>query len=174
MPTRGEAFSFLGLRGPEILRGPVGSMLYVGHRPDTSPWWRNTFAPLIGAYRLAVLDINPEMLKSVSGIDTHVGDVRTPDLSGFVVVFSDDGPDHVPQLDVAPCLDRLLERNGSVLVSCPWGFQRQGSDPTDPEFHHWGPRPEDLRTMGLNVISFGSSFDDGIEGGNLIGWRRRC
>lgn len=178
MPTVGETFKFLDEHGSSLF-GQVGSMLYVGHRSDTHPWWHNTFAPSIGASRLAVIDIDSGNLQSAQHItsELYLGDVRQTDCpTGFGLVFWDEGPEHLPR-DVSLELCRhLAEHNAHVLISCPWGFQKQGNDPRSHEFHHWGPQPSDFEGIGWTARTFGTMFThDGGEGtsrghGNLIAW----
>lgn len=171
MPTRGDGFLFLE-REWAPARAPLGSMLYVGHRSDTSPWWSDRFREALGGPELAVLDVVPAQLQSAGGITTHLfhGDVRSPESvpRRFDLVFWDEGPEHVPREDALACILMLRERRGGVLASCPWGMQEQGSGPSDPEFHHWGPVPDDLTGIGMRVRAFGSPFPGGH--GNLIAW----
>lgn len=172
MPTRGEAFEFLTREGPAIF-GNVGSMLYVGHRHDTHPWWHQTFAPSIGASRLAVIDIDRGNLATAQSItnELYLGDIRQSDSPrDFGLIFWDEGPEHLPKDEAFRTIKFLGERGARVLVSCPWGFQKQGDDPHHPEFHHWGPLPEDFLAAGMSVRTFGTSFDVGPNGGNLIAW----
>lgn len=171
MPTRGDAFLFLE-REWAPAHGPAGSLLYVGHRSDTSPWWSREFAAALGGPELAVLDIVPAQLQSAGGVTEHLfhGDVRSPgsDPRRFDLVFWDEGPEHVPMEDALTCIEMLRSRHGSVLISCPWGMQSQGSGPDDPEFHHWGPLPDDFVGIGMQARAFGRQFPDGH--GNVIAW----
>lgn len=172
MPNHGDAFDFLTREGPSIF-GTVGSMLYVGHRHDTHPWWHRTFAPLVGATRLAVVDIDPHNLGTARHItdELYLGDIRSPQLpTGFGLVFWDEGPEHMAKEESLALCQLLAGRNRRVLVSCPWGFQPQGTDPSDPEFHHWGPMPEDFDTIGWTARTFGVMFDGRAGHGNLIAW----
>lgn len=173
MPTRGDAFLFL--QGEwAVTHGPVSSLLYVGHRSDTRPWWAEEFSRALGGPTLAVLDLSPENLQSASGITPrlYTGDVRDPAVVSerFGLVFWDEGPEHVPMSDALAGISMLASRHDRVLVSCPWGYQAQGSGPTDLEFHHWGPMPEDLESIGMETRCFGSVFPSGH--GNLIAWTR--
>lgn len=159
--------------------GSVGSMLYVGHRSDTSGWWHQTFAPVIGATRLAVIDIDRTNLESAQHITNELyhGDVRQSDCpAGFGIVFWDEGPEHLPRDVSLELCKHLASVNRHVLVSGPWGFQLQGTDPRHPEFHHWGPEIEDFRGIGWSVRTFGTRFVTDPDGGassghgNLIAW----
>lgn len=146
-------------------------MLYVGHRGDTAPWWHAKFAPLIGCTRLAVIDIDKGNLETAAPItkELYFGDIRQSDApSGFGLVFWDEGPEHLPREQSLEVCRYLAERNGHVLISCPWGFMPQGTNPSDPEFHHWGPEIEDFQSIGWNVRVFGIKFPEGH--GNLIAW----
>lgn len=172
MPTVAGAFIFLETAGPGIF-GNVGSMLYVGHRKDTSQWWWRTFAPAIGAERLAVIDIVKENLLTAGSItgELYLGDIRQEDSPrDFGLVFWDEGPEHMPREDALRTITWLAERNRRVLVSCPWGFQPQGKDRDDPEFHHWGPTAEDMVGIGMTVRTFGERFENGFGHGNLLAW----
>ncbi len=172
MPTIGLAFTFLESEWA-ALAGPVRSMLYVGHRSDTSPWWRTTFRDALGGPELAVIDIVPANLESAAAYVSRLihGDIRSSgEARGFDLVFWDEGPEHVPREDALLTLSEL-SAGGRVLISCPWGLQPQGSGPTDPEFHHWGPEPEDFSGIGWASRCFGTRFHDGGQGhGNLIAW----
>lgn len=175
MPTVGTAFQFLE-REWAPARAPVGSVLYVGHRSDTRPWWAQELRSALGGPSLAVIDVVPACADSagVHTADLLVGDVRDPAaLRGrrFGLVFWDEGPEHVPREDALACLVRLMAEHRRVLVSCPWGFQPQGRDPSDPEFHHWGPEPADLESIGMETRCFGTRFSGGGVGhGNLLAW----
>jgi len=175
MPTVGLAFDFLA-REWAPARAPVGSLLYVGHRGDTSPWWATEFRAALGGPSLAVMDVMESGLASATRHTSDLirGDVRDPrPLAGrsFGLVFWDEGPEHVPRADALACLTRLMGEHRRVLVSCPWGFQPQGRDPADPEFHHWGPAPADFESIGMSTRVFGTRFDDRGRGhGNLIAW----
>lgn len=171
MPTRGEAFDFLLNDGPAVFGRSVGSMLYVGHRSDTHPWWWQTFAPAVGISRLAVIDIEPSNLQSANAItkELYHGDIRTfAAASGFGMVFWDEGPEHMEKAMSLETLKWLAGRNEHVLISCPWGYQAQGSGPSDPEFHHWAPMPADFEEIGFVTRTFGQMFPDGH--GNLLAW----
>ncbi len=181
MPATGGAFDFLAGEWAEEFRakGPT-SMLYVGHRSDTSPWWWQVFAPACGITRIAVIDIvrdNANTAQHITG-EIYVGDVRDLALvpSGFSLVFWDEGPEHMPRDESLHMIQRLAAVHDRVLVSCPWGFQRQGSGPDDPEFHHWGPEPADFQSIGMRSRCFGVHFEAHPEGGhssghgNLVAW----
>jgi hypothetical protein len=177
VPTVGAAFNFLDAEGPAIFGTSVGSMLYVGHRSDTSPWWHSKFARAIGVTRLAVIDIDVDNMNSARHItgELYHGDIRQTDApSGFGIVFWDEGPEHLPKDVSLEICHMLAERNRHVLISCPWGLQRQGS-PDSYEFHHWGPEIEDFQGLGWQVRVFGERFvpinDSQSSGhGNLIAW----
>lgn len=146
-------------------------MLYVGHRGDTHPWWHQTFAPLIGISRIAVIDIDKGNLHTAAHVTNELyhGDIRQSDAPrGFGIVFWDEGPEHLPREISLEMCKLLAERNDHVLISCPWGYQPQGSNPNDPEFHHWGPEAADFESIGWNVRLFGTKFPEGH--GNLIAW----
>ncbi len=173
MPTVGSAFDFLTEKGAEIF-GSVGSMLYIGHRGDTHPWWHNTFAKVIGADRLAVVDIDRGNLGTAAHItgELYHGDIRQSDMPiGFGLVFWDEGPEHLPKEESLALIRHLAERNRHILVSCPWGYQPQGSGPSDYEFHHWGPMPADFESIEMQTRTFGTMFTGGgIGHGNLVAW----
>ncbi len=171
MPTRGDAFSFL-IDDGHVLFGVVRSMLYVGHRADTHPWWRTGFRDALGSPRLGVIDIQAANLSSADGLvtDMVLGDIRTYDTSGFDLVFWDEGPEHVPRDEALSTCARLMA-SSRVLISCPWGHQPQGSGPDDPEFHHWAPMPADFESIGMSARTFGQMFDGhGLGHGNLLAW----
>jgi hypothetical protein len=147
-------------------------MLYVGHRRDTHPWWYQTFAPAIGASRIAVIDVDRNNLLTARHVTSELyhGDIRQSDVPhGFGLVFWDEGPEHLPREESLELCRYLARRNARVLISCPWGFQEQGEDRNDPEFHHWGPVPEDFASIGWQTRTFGVKFPDGH--GNLIAWK---
>ncbi len=171
MPSRGDAFEFLTNDAVSIFGDSVGSMLYVGHRGDTHPWWHSTFAPKIGASRLAVIDIDKGNLMTAQHVtnELYYGDVRQTDCpKDFGLVFWDEGPEHLPMDQALAVIQLFVERGSRVLVSCPWGYQAQGSGPNDPEFHHWGPQPADFESIGMTARTFGTVFPSGH--GNLIAW----
>lgn len=172
MPTVRGAFDYLTENCLEIF-GPCESMLYVGHRHDTHPWWHQTFAKLLGVKRLAVIDINKGNLDSAAHItkELYHGDIRTsPHVNNFDMVFWDEGPEHLPKDEAVAVCEVLSFLNTHVLISCPWGYQPQGTGPDDIEFHHWGPMPEDFETLEprWTVKTFGTMFPGGH--GNLIAW----
>ena len=172
MPSHGLAFRFLEDCAARLFPC-VRSMLYVGHRSDTSPWWRTEFHGLIGGPALAVIDIQAANLDSASGFASKLihGDIRTCAAArGFDLVFWDEGPEHVPRDEaLATCAE--LMGHGQVLISCPWGHQPQGSGPNDPEFHHWAPSPADFESIGMIARCFGTPFDGNGHGhGNVIAW----
>jgi hypothetical protein len=168
----GPAFTFLETEGRPLF-GPIDSMLYVGHRGDTSPWWRTTFRDVLGGPELAVIDIQAGNLQTAAPFVSRLihGDIRAcADARRFDLIFWDEGPEHVPREDALLTLSGLAPFC-RVLISCPWGYQPQGSGPTDPEFHHWGPEPEDFAAIGMSSRCFGVRFHDGGQGhGNLIAW----
>lgn len=175
MPTRIEAFRFLQDEGPKVFGTDVGSLLYVGHRHDTHPWWWQGFCPAIGATEIAVIDIVEGNARTAEGItkQIYVGDVRNPALvpADFGLVFWDEGPEHMARDEALQLIVDMRTRHRGVLISCPWGYQPQGSGPSDPEFHHWGPQPEDFQSIGMETRTFGEMFHDGGLGyGNLIAW----
>ena len=181
MPTTGGAFDFLAgewatefRRRSPVLNGPNPSMLYVGHRADTSPWWHTTFAPACGIERLAVIDILEGNARSADHItkEIYIGDVRDVKLvPSFDLVFWDEGPEHMPKQESREMIQLLERIHGQVLISCPWGYQPQGSGPQDVEFHHWGPIPGDFESIGMRTRTFGTMFDgSGVGHGNLIAW----
>ena len=98
MPTLRESFDFLLVGGP-VLFPDTRSMLYVGHRSDTDPWWWRTFAPALGIERIAVLDIDEMNLRTASHItdELYLGDLRDIDLPRFDLIFWDEGPEHLPR-----------------------------------------------------------------------------
>lgn len=149
-------------------------MLYIGHRTDTHPWWHKTFASAIGATRLAVIDIDHQNLMTAQTITSELyhGDIRQSDCPrDFGMIFWDEGPEHMPRIQALETIQFLTEKGARVLVSCPWGYQPQGSGPTSWEFHHWGPMPADFEGIGMQTRTFGTMFDGNGRGhGNLIAW----
>lgn len=175
MPTLRDSFDFLLTEGPSLFP-KTESLLYVGHRHDTDRWWHQKFAPVIGVTRIAVVDIDYQNLQTAAEItpELYHGDIRTLQLPWFDLVFWDEGPEHLPREESLDICGRLMESNGKLLISCPWGFQSQGSDSNDPEFHHWGPMPEDFASIGMDTRTFGRMFVQRNgrteEHGNLIAW----
>jgi hypothetical protein len=170
VPTRGDSFQFLEESGQSIF-GNVGSMLYVGHRGDTHPWWHETFAKRVGADRLAVIDCDKGNLETARHVtsELYLGDIRGESFPrGFGLVFWDEGPEHLAREESLEVCKQLIERHVHLLVSCPWGYQKQGAGPHDPEFHHWGPEPADFESIGMTARAFGQQFPEGH--GNLIAW----
>ena len=181
MPTTGGAFEYLAgdwaaefRRRSPVRNGPWPSMLYVGHRSDTHPWWWQTFAPACGIKRLAVVDIVKANAESARHITDEIYACDVRDLSlpqPFDLVFWDEGPEHMAREDALRMIPALAGLHGQVLISCPWGYQPQGAGPNDPEFHHWGPQPADFQSIGMTVRTFGTEFDGlGHGHGNLIAW----
>lgn len=171
MPTVAAAFDFLE-REWAPARAPLDSLLYVGHRSDTSPWWARAFRAALGNPDLTVIDVVPANLDSaaVHGARLVHADVRAA-LDRHGLVFWDEGPEHLPREESLACLSALMAAHGSVLVSCPWGLQPQGFGPSDPEFHHWGPEPADFTGIGMECRVFGTRFDGaGLGHGNLLAW----
>lgn len=174
MPNFSHAFSFLQHTGPSLFRD-VRRMLYVGHRNDTAPWWAREFSDALGVTHRAVIDIDGRNLGTAAGLADELfhGDVLTHPivLAGWDMVFWDEGPEHVPQDRALARLVEMMAHNRNVVVSCPWGFQRQGEGPSDPEFHHWGPDPEDFMGIGMMARAFGTRFmDNGSGHGNVVAW----
>lgn len=172
MPSHGSAFDFLTAEGPSIF-GTVGSLLYVGHRGDTHPWWHETFAKSLGITRIAVIDIDKGNLHTAAHVTSELyhGDIRQTDCpKDFDLIFWDEGPEHLPREQSLELIKVFNEHGSRVLISCPWGFQLQGTDPNDPEFHHWGPMPEDFESIGMTARTFGVMFSEGSGHGNLIAW----
>lgn len=170
MPTFQGAFDYLTEHGPELFPN-CRSMLYVGHRSDTHPWWHQTFAKVLGVTRLAVLDINEGNLRSAEHItkELYLGDIRQTDApKGFDLVFWDEGPEHLPKDVSLKLCESLAADHRHALISCPWGYQPQGRDANDIEFHHWGPMPGDFQAIGWIAMTFGTMFPHGH--GNLIAW----
>jgi hypothetical protein len=175
MPSRGEAFDFLTREGPSLFGTSVGRLMYVGHRSDTHPWWHETFAPLVGADRISVLDIWQPNLASANHVTADLihGDVLDPACVGRGpgLLFWDEGPEHVRRDQFIPWVRDMVDLGWSILVSCPWGYQAQGADGSNlSEEHLWGPTPADLEEAGLECRAFGEMFPEGH--GNLIGWLR--
>lgn len=174
MPSHGDAFSFLdqaanaGMFGIETQR-----LVYVGHRSDTSLWWWKTFAPMIGAQRIEVLDIFHPNLRSAEWITSHLIHANVLDLNfgpGPGLIFWDEGPEHVTRDECRTWIKRVQdETDWDILLSCPWGYQSQGPDGSNKsEEHLWGPMPEDFTDLGLEVRTFGQPFPHGH--GNLLAW----
>lgn len=176
MPTRADAIEFLNRNAISIFGDDVGTLVYVGHRHDTHPWWHTMLAPLVRADKLIVVDIFEKNLASANHITKHLvlGDVLDPKTigAGSGLVFWDEGPEHVTREQFMPWPRMMLDLGWSVLTSCPWGMQMQGAEDGNPhEEHHWGPMPEDMIEAGLEVKTFGSRpFPD--DHGNLIAWKR--
>lgn len=170
MPTHGDAFTYLTENCLNIF-GPCESLLYVGHRGDTHPWWYQTFAAKLGITRLAVLDVDKGNLESAAHItkELYLGDIRQTDAPrGFDIVFWDEGPEHLPKDVSLRLCEHLASVNRRALISCPWGYMPQGRDPNDYEFHHWGPQLEDFQSIGWVALTFGVEHPNGH--GNLIAW----
>lgn len=172
MPNHGDAFNWLDEHSADLF-GAVGSMLYVGHRGDTHPWWRTTFADKLARPRLTVLDVLKGNLDTAEGLadELILGDIRSTPIAGYGLVFWDEGPEHLPKEQSLELLRVWSSQNDHVLISCPWGYQPQGSGPEDYEFHHWGPQPADFHSIGFNAEVFGIEFTGAANGhGNLIAW----
>ena len=174
MPTVQGAVNYLN-ENAHIIFKDTKSMVYVGHRSDTHPWWRVEFASAIGNPAISIMDIQQTNLDQSKGVvlncvDFILGDIRKPnDLKGgYELVFWDEGPEHVSKVDALVTIEMLMKKNKHVLISCPWGYQAQGSGPSDPEFHHWAPMPEDFESIGMTAMTFGTMFPGGH--GNLIAW----
>jgi hypothetical protein len=174
MPTVQGAFDYLQEHGHEHF-GNVGSMVYVGHRHDTHPWWRTRFAAALGNPLISIVDIQQCNLDSskpvvLQCVDFILGDICDPNTlqPGYGLVFWDEGPEHVAKKKSLETIKMLIEKNMHVLISCPWGYQQQGTDSSDPEFHHWAPMPADFLDLSMKVLCFGEMFPEGH--GNLIAW----
>lgn len=178
MPSHGQAFSFLD---SQLDAGTFGTrcphLVYVGHRPDTHPWWHQRFAKGIGAEAVTVIDIHEPSLRSADhlGFRQVHGDVLALGFGpGPGLIFWDEGPEHVSRQACLDWVSRVLsETEWDLLLSCPWGFQEQAWGPSgNPhEEHLWGPMPEDFLELGLHVRTFGMMFPAGH--GNLIAWTDR-
>ena len=48
-------------------------------------------------------------------------DIDPADITGYGLVFWDEGPEHLPRDESLELLARLATTNGHVLISCPWG-----------------------------------------------------
>lgn len=174
MPTVGAAFNFLEENASHLFKN-AKSLLYVGHRYDTSPWWHKIFASKIGIERIAVIDIVKDNMMSAAEItkELYCGDIRDKDIikDCFDLVFWDEGPEHMSKQESLEMMTQLSKTHKQLLISCPWGYQAQGSGPNDHEFHHWGPLPEDFESIGMITKTFGTIFPSGH--GNLIAWTER-
>lgn len=172
MPSLQPAFQFLEENARELF-GEVRSMLYVGHRLDTHPWWRTTFSEVLGGPELSVLDIDFTNLQTAAPYTDRLihGDIRAIKPAGYDLVFWDEGPEHVPREEALELLRLLMSLNRHVLISCPWGYQPQGHGPDDPEFHHWAPQVSDYESIGMFGRTWGVEFDGRGGGhGNLLAW----
>jgi len=176
MPTTRGVFDFLEFQWPGIIGRPIESMLYVGHRHDTHPWWCTSFARAIGSPHLAVLDLQHDNLQTAAGItsDLILGDIRDTDNlknHNFDLIFWDEGPEHCARQVALDTLVNLRKHCKIVLISCPWGHQPQGSGPDDPEFHHWGPQTADFESIGMSAQTHGFEFDGKGHGhGSVVAW----
>lgn len=175
MPTLDETFRFCETLAPAF--GKVETMLYVGHRHDTHPWWRTGFRAALGNPWLDVLDVQQENLDTAKGIDglrnLILGDVRdVPNYeTPYDLVFWDGGPEHLPKQQSLDLLKAIAATHKHVLISCPWGYQPQGFGPDDWEFHHWGPQPEDFTAIGWQAAAHGRMFDGkGYGHGDVHAW----
>ncbi len=177
MPTLNETMKFCEDLAPTF--GRVETMLYVGHRYDTNPWWRTTFRTALGNPSLDVLDVQRENLDTAGGIDglrnLILDDVRNvPEyLTPYDLVFWDGGPEHLPRQEALDLLKAISSKHRHVLIGCPWGYQLQGKGPTDWEFHHWGPMPEDFINIGpgWQAVTHGVMFDGQGNGhGDVHAW----
>lgn len=172
MPNHGDAFRFLDEHAADMF-GAAGSMLYIGHRGDTHPWWCTTFSGLIASPRITVVDIDKGNLDTAAEHADELihADVRNLLITGYGLVFWDEGPEHLPRQEALDLCYKWSLDNDHVLISAPWGFMPQGSDPSHPEFHHWGPQPADFESIGFQARTFGIEFDGRGGGhGNLIAW----
>lgn len=130
MPTRGDAFRFLESEGRQIFGSAVPRLVYVGHRSDTSPWWHESFGPLVGGPKISVLDIYFPNLSSAEHITSDLihADVLTDKAEGPGLIFWDEGPEHVTREQFQTWVPSAVERGWDVLISCPWGFQSQKAE----------------------------------------------
>jgi hypothetical protein len=191
MPHVKAAFDWFEKNVGKIRDDAVGasSLLYVGIRHDTSPWWLKDLCPRLGITRVGVVEIFPKNLsdfeqqfwagkygESFSDVELISGDVREIDklvnVGEYDIIFFDHGPEHLDPEDI-DLVTRKLERIAGklVLYSAPWGHWPQGEeDGNEHEVHRSNLIPDDFRRLGMNVETVNS---EGVEnGGELIAWMK--
>lgn len=162
MPHTKRAFDLVESLVPGVLErtGPLRSLLYVGWRHDTSPWWIERFAPSIGAERVGVLEGFEKNVQDLGRRGLKVDHVIHANVlaEGVVVpgewdiVFWDHGPEHVTIDELRAVTPKLMSACRVLLYACPWGDWPQGAnDGNTLEVHRCQPTPDDFRAMGMEA-----------------------
>jgi len=121
---------------PGLFTGKYSSVLYVGARIDRCDYLKELGKAGCAVTILEIFPPNAEHYR-VCGWDVIQGDVRTAELSEYEVVFWWHGPEHIPQEDVAPALNRLEKvATRAVVIGCPWGIYHLDPDYGNPHEEH--------------------------------------
>lgn len=187
MPHTGEAFHAIEKNFSSFKKLGINSMLYVGWRHDTRPWWYTDFAKSLNARYVSVLeafgpnvaDLKREVDAGKYDVVVHQGDIRKFDElfpngreeKFFDLIFWDHGPEHVNLDELRQVTDVLAQHAGKiVLYAAPWGSWPQGADGGNQlEIHQVDLMPEHLESLGMVVKSYGGPGQGNV--GELISWK---
>lgn len=189
MPHTKPAFDALDAMVPDLQKLGVRSVLYIGWRRDTRPWWYE-FSKSVGATYISVLeafgpnveDLRREVQKGTYDLLVYHGDVRKfdevfkttdPDGHLFDMIFWDHGPEHVTFDELREVTSCLVKNAGKVvLYAAPWGSWPQGADGgNDLEVHRIDLSPDNLDSLGMKVMSFGGPGQS--NAGELVAWKMK-
>lgn len=171
----------------KVLSKGSRSLLYIGIRHDTSPWWYLDLCKRLGIERVSVLEIFPKNLGdfevqcwsgkygsdggtigTILGNACQIGDYVSP--GEFDIIFFDHGPEHLDPQDFVLATQELKEHAGKLLLySAPWGEWPQGEeDGNCHEVHRTVLTPELLTSVGMTSATV-NQLGMGGEG-ELIAW----
>lgn len=190
MPHTAPSFSWLENQASGLCHDsvePFHSLLYVGWRKDTRPWWYEKLCTeiwdlqdicVLEIFQNNVDDLQKKIEEGVYDVKWLKGDVRKIDeledpikKGEFDVIFWDHGPEHISFVDLKCITPKLLDYAGKMLIyCCPWGKWPQGSlEGNNDEIHRCSLAPKQLEEMGFTVKYFGTSGRAGQ--GELIAYK---
>lgn len=158
---------------PELFDNP-GSLVYIGARADAHSW----LDELIEAgHQVIVVEIWPANIDSLADylasgkiVQLLKGDVRAiVGLFDYIIWWH--GPEHLPEQDIKPTLERLERMTRRTLaLACPWGIYPQGTHEGNPnEEHKTTLYPDYFEQLGYSIKTDGQPD---IAGSEIVAWKR--
>jgi len=189
MPHTKEVFDAMNAKASwfKEMAGQPSSMLYVGWRSGSHPWWHRKFCPDLGVTRVGVIEIFQKNFDDLAKFvkDGLLSEVKEYELihsdvkeikkhvpkDRYDIVFWDHGPEHVSWEDLQEITKSIMEVTGRlVLYCCPWGkWPQKATDGNADEEHKFDVLPEHFTQLGLNVVTFGGCNQE--NKGELVGFR---